>query len=154
MAKAHQYATTVRWTGNRGEGTCDYRAYDRDHEISAPGKTTILGSSDPNFRGDAARWNPEELLVASLSACHKLWYLHLCATSGVVVQRYTDTAEGTMQEQSDGSGAFTSVVLHPAVEVSEQSDRALAQELHHKAHEMCFLARSVNFPVTCEPTIL
>jgi len=153
MAKEHRYATTVRWTGNRGEGTRNYRAYDRDHEISAPEKATIFGSSDPSFRGDASKWNPEQLFLASLSACHKLWYLHLCAASGVVVNEYTDSAEGTMLEQADGSGAFTRVVLRPRVEVSPQSDHALAQALHHKAHEMCFLARSVNFPVDCVPLL-
>jgi len=154
MPKQHQYRTTLRWTGNRGEGTKNYRSYDRSHEISAPGKLPILGSSDPNFRGDASRWNPEQLLVASLSACHKLWYLHLCSTSGIVVQNYTDEAEGTMNENKDGSGEFARVVLHPLVEVSAKSDRALAESLHHKAHDMCFIARSVNFPVECRPTIV
>ncbi|MBC5816471.1 MAG: OsmC family protein [Candidatus Eremiobacteraeota bacterium] len=154
MAKEHQYQTTLRWTGNRGEGTTNYRSYDRAHEISAPGKPPILGSSDPGFRGDASRWNPEQLLVASLSACHKLWYLHLCSTNGIVVQNYTDEAEGAMNENKDGSGEFTRVVLHPVVEVSPESDRALAEALHHKAHDMCFIARSVNFSVECKPTIV
>ncbi len=153
MAKEHQYSTALRWTGNRGEGTKDYRSYGREHEISAAGKPTILGSSDPGFRGDASRWNPEQLLVASVSACHKLWYLHLCSTHGIVVQNYTDEAEGTMNENKDGSGEFTRVVLRPVVQVSSESDRALAKALHHKAHDMCFIARSVNFPVECDPTI-
>src|SRR4051812_7684048 len=108
--KKHEYATTLRWTGNRGTGTSDYKAYSRDHEIIAPKKaTTIQCSSDPHFRGDASRYNPEDLLIASLSACHLLSYLHLCAVNNVVVTAYEDDAIGTMAENSDGSGEFKEV---------------------------------------------
>src|ERR1700689_5863346 len=114
MAKKHHYSVTVKWTGNTGTGTSSYRSYERQHEISAgTEKPPIPGSSDPNFRGEAARWNPEELLVASLSACHKLWYLHLCSDAGIVVMSYVDQAEGGMEETADGSGRFVRVVLHP-----------------------------------------
>jgi organic hydroperoxide reductase OsmC/OhrA len=150
--REHKYFATVRWTGNRGEGTADYRAYARDHVVEAEGKPPIAGSSDPHFRGDAARWNPEELLVASLSACHQLWYLHLCAEAGIVVSAYEDRAEGVMVEQADGGGAFVRVTLHPHVTI-QRGDAQLARELHQRAHALCFIARSVNFPVACEPEI-
>jgi organic hydroperoxide reductase OsmC/OhrA len=102
--KHHTYSIRVDWTGNQGTGTSAYRAYSRAHEISAPGKTAIAGSSDPVFRGDAARWNPAELLIAALSACHQLWYLHLCADAGIVVVAYSDDASGVEIDQSDGAG--------------------------------------------------
>jgi len=152
--KLHHYAVTVTWTGNTGAGTGSYRGYERAHAISAAGKPTIAGSSDPAFRGHSTRWNPEELLLASLAACHKLWYLGLCAQAGVVVTAYEDAAEGSMVEQADGAGQFTGVVLHPRVTISAASDEVRALELHREAHAMCFIARSVNFPVRHEPTIL
>ena len=153
--KEHRYVVAVEWTGNSGAGTAGYRAYARRHEITAPGtaKPAIPGSSDPAFRGDRARWNPEELLVASLAACHKLWYLHLCAEAGVVVTGYVDRAEGTMVEEADGGGRFTRVVLRPAVTVAPGSDVDRARALHDRAHALCFIARSVRFPVEHEPDV-
>lgn len=151
--RAHHYATTVTWTGNRGEGTRSYRGYGRDHVIEAAGKPPIEGSSDPAFRGDAACWNPEETLVASLSACHMLWYLHVAATAGIVVTAYTDAAEGTMAEDADGGGHFTAVTLRPRVTIAAGGDPAHAAALHEEAHAKCFIARSVNFPVGCAPEI-
>jgi organic hydroperoxide reductase OsmC/OhrA len=150
---AHRYQTSLRWTGNRGTGTSGYRAYGRDHEITAPGKPVLPGSSDPAFRGDRVRYNPEDLLVASLSACHMLQYLHLCAAAGIVVTAYEDEAEGTMEETPDGGGHFTEVVLRPLVRVAAGSDPAAADALHERAHHLCFIASSVNFPVRCEPRV-
>ena len=150
--KKHQYRVDIVWTGHHGVGTRDYRAYGREHEIRAEGKPTILGSSDPGFRGDAARWNPEELLVASLSACHKLWFLHLCAVGGVVVKAYEDRAEGVMLETDDGGGHFTSVTLRPHARLAAGCDPTHAAALHHAAHNKCFVANSVNFAVTVAPT--
>ena len=152
--RLHRYAVRVVWTGDAGSGTSSPRAYSRAHEIEAAGKPAIPGSSDPAFRGDPARWNPEELLLASLSACHKLWYLGLCAAAGVVVVAYEDAAEGVMAEQPDGAGQFVRALLRPRVTIAAGSDAALALALHHEAHEMCFIARSVNFPVTAEPTVV
>ena len=153
MARVHLYRVTVEWTGNNGTGTSAYKAYERSHTISAAGKPSIPGSSDPQFRGDPARWNPEELLVASVSACHKLWYLHLCATSGVVVAAYVDHAEGELEESPDGSGHFRRVVLRPQVIISASSDPAKARALHAEAHAKCFIANSMNFPVEHDPQI-
>jgi organic hydroperoxide reductase OsmC/OhrA len=154
MRREHRYEVEVVWTGNLGSGTSAYTAYGRDHELRVPGKSMIAGSSDPSFRGNVGRWNPEELFVASVSACHKLWYLHLCADAGVVVTSYLDQAEGIMIEEDGGEGQFASVVLRPKVIVSPESDTDLAQRLHKAAHEMCFIARSVAFPITHEAVVV
>ncbi len=152
--KQHTYATRTEWTGNLGQGTADYRAYSRQHVISAPGKPELPGSSDPAFRGDAARWNPEDLLVASLSSCHMLWYLHLCTQAQIVVLAYHDDAVGTMVEDAGGGGRFSGAVLRPVATLAAGADAARAAALHEEAHRMCFIANSVNFPVAIEPTVL
>jgi organic hydroperoxide reductase OsmC/OhrA len=154
MAKEHHYSTQLNWTGNRGDGTTDYRAYDRDHVLSAGGKPEIPGSSDPAFRGNPERYNPEELLVGSLSSCHMLWYLHLCAVNGVVVVDYHDYAEGTMIETADGGGHFSVVTLRPVVTVTEASMIEKAMALHHEANKLCYIANSCNFPVKHAPEVL
>jgi len=151
--KEHFYPVNVRWTGNLGRGTSNYNDYKRDHEISVPLKSPILASSDPAFKGDKTRHNPEELLVASLSSCHMLWYLHLCSEAGIIVTAYEDDAEGTMVESEDRGGHFTHVMLRPAVKVVAGADITLALQIHEKAHHLCFIANSVNFPVRCEPSI-
>ena len=152
MTKLHRYETTVTWTGNTGTGTSGYRNYERAHEVAVDGKPPIPGSSDPAFRGDAARWNPEELLVAALSQCHMLWFLHLCATNGVAVTEYRDHAAGMMAETADGGGQFQQVVLRPQVRFAAPEHADRARPLHEQAHKLCFIASSVNFPVHCEPT--
>lgn len=152
--REHRYKVTIVWTGNEGEGTATYRGYSRAHQILAEGKPTIEGSSDPSFRGDATRWNPEDLLVASLSACHKLWYLGLCSQMGVNVLSYEDEAEGVMVEVAGGAGQFEKVTLRPHIVVAAGADVQKAHDLHKKAHEMCFIARSVNFPVEHEAEII
>ena len=153
-AKEHRYAVHLAWTGNLGEGTRRYGGYGRDHVISAAGKAAIAGSSDPAFRGDASRWNPEELLVASISTCHQLWYLHLCASAGLVVEGYEDDAVGVMVEDADGGGRFAKVTLRPKIVLAAGGDVANAAALHHDAHDKCFVANSVNFPVVVEPSFL
>lgn len=147
MSNQHKYFLTVKWTGNKGSGTVNYNSYDRSHIISSEGKTDIPGSSDPAFHGDHTMYSPEDLLVASLSACHMLWYLHLCAEAGVIVVDYYDNATGTMQETSKGGGHFTEVTLFPTVTVAEQSMADKANELHQKANELCFIANSCKFPI-------
>ncbi|WP_263377331.1 OsmC family protein [Granulicella paludicola] len=151
--KHHQYNTSIEWTGNRGKGTSGYRLYERSYDLGSGGKPMLQGSADATFRGDASKWNPEDMLLAALSSCHMLSYLHCCADAGISVISYTDAAGGTMELASDGSGHFTQVVLHPQVTITRASSIALAQELHHKAHELCFIANSVNFPVRCEATV-
>jgi organic hydroperoxide reductase OsmC/OhrA len=150
----HTYEVTVTWTGNTGTGTSAYRAYERAHEIAIPGKPIIAGSSDPAFRGDKARYNPEELLVGSLSTCHMLWYLHLCSDAGIAVRAYQDVAEGVMIESLDGGGRFKEVVLQPEITVPPGTDLDRARRLHADAHAKCFIANSVNFPVRCEAVFL
>ena len=147
--RTHTYRVDVEWTGNDGEGAKRYAGYRRDHLIRAEGNPDIPGSSDPNFRGDASRWNPEELLVASLSACHKLWVLHLASVAGVVITNYIDRAEGVMEEDGAGSGRFTRVTLRPEITLSA-GDPSKLDAIHHEAHEKCFIANSVNFPVVVE----
>ena len=149
----HHYDVAVRWTGNRGTGTSGYRDYDRTHVVESEGPPPLPGSSDPSFRGEADRWNPEQLLVAALSQCHMLWYLHLCATAGVVVTAYADDARGTMTEERDGGGRFTEVLLRPRVEVADPAMAGAATALHAEAHARCFVARSVNFDVRHEPAV-
>jgi organic hydroperoxide reductase OsmC/OhrA len=149
----HEYELEVTWTGDAGEGTSNRGSYRRDHVIAAPGKPALLGSSDPAFSGDASRYNPEELLVAALSACHLLWYLHACAAARVVVVGYRDRPVGTMREEPGGSGYFTEVVLRPQVELVDARSIERARELHDVAHRSCFIARSVSFPVRHEPEI-
>jgi organic hydroperoxide reductase OsmC/OhrA len=151
MPRSHKYETHSVWNGDRGQGTADYRAYARTYDTTSPGRPAIAGSSDPAFRGDEDRWNPELLLVAALSQCHMLSYLHKCAANGVVVTAYEDTAEGVMVETPDGGGHFEDVVLRPVVTVAEPEMVERAQALHHDASALCFIASSVNFPVRHEP---
>jgi organic hydroperoxide reductase OsmC/OhrA len=149
----HGYELTVTWTGNTGSGTGSYRGYSRAHTIGAAGLPEILGSADRTFHGDAARWNPEQLLLAALSQCHLLSYLHVCVTEGVVVEEYVDHARGSMRSEPDGSGRFTEAVLRPHVVVSDASMLERAVLAHHRANELCFIANSVNFPVRHEPAV-
>ena len=151
MNLEHHYAVSLEWHGNRGPGTSGYRDYGRQHVLSADGKPPISGSSDRAFHGDADRWNPEELLLSALSQCHLLSYLHVAASSGIVVTAYTDQAIGTMEQTTDGGGRFTSVTLRPLVTVSNAEMADAAQQLHSEAGGKCFIAASVNFPVHHEP---
>ncbi|MEP7163741.1 MAG: OsmC family protein [Ferruginibacter sp.] len=153
MSKEHTYKAHIKWTGNRGEGTSHYKSYDRSHQVKVAGKQVIESSSDPAFMGDASKYNPEELLVASLSSCHMLWFLHLCADNGIVVIDYNDEAMGTMVETLSG-GHFTEVVLHPVVTITDKSKMEKANELHHEANKKCFIANSCNFPVMHKPTCM
>ncbi len=154
MIGEHRYALRATWTGDRGTGTSGYRDYDRSVTLSVDGKPDIAASSDKPFRGDPARWNPEDLLLGALSECHLLSYLHACVQAGVVVLAYTDDASGTMVEDGRGGGAFTEVVLRPTVTIAAESTREAATAAHAQARDWCFIANSVNFPVRHEPTIL
>jgi organic hydroperoxide reductase OsmC/OhrA len=151
MNKQHHYALSVTWTGNKGEGTANYRSYERSHLVAVDNKAIIKGSSDPAFRGDATMHNPEELFVASIATCHMLWYLHLCADAGIVVTDYIDKATGTMTETANGGGRFTEVILHPTVTITHETMLEKATALHHKANELCYIANSCNFPILHEP---
>lgn len=151
MKGQHAYSVSIQWTGNKGTGTSHYKGYERSHTISVADKPTIPGSSDPAFQGDKTKYNPEELLVAALSSCHMLWYLHLCSEAGITVTSYTDNATGMMQETPDGGGRFTEVTLHPVVTVTEYAMAPRAEALHKNANELCFISRSVNFTVAHKP---
>ena len=151
MSKSHHYKLSVQWTGNTGKGTSDYRSYERSHRISAENKPPIEASSDPAFRGDASKYNPEELLLASLSGCHMLWFLHLCSDHGIVVMDYKDEPVGTMIETESG-GKFKEAILEPLVTITDRALVEKANALHAEANRLCFIANSVNFPVKHEPT--
>ena len=153
MLGEHHYAVRATWTGDRGTGTSGYRDYDRAVTLEIDGKPTLAASADRPFRGDPAKWNPEDMLVAALSQCHLLSYLHACVTAGVVVVGYSDEASGVMVEDGRGGAAFREVVLRPHVVVAEKGMVDAATAAHAQAHEWCFIARSVNFPVRHEPTI-
>jgi organic hydroperoxide reductase OsmC/OhrA len=152
--RTHTYRITNRWTGNLGTGTANYRAYSRNFELEGAGKhLPVPCSSDPHFRGDAARYNTEELLVGCLAGCHMLWVLHLCADAGIIVTEYQDAASGEMVEHEDGAGEFVSVILRPQMTIANAARVEEAKGLHHRAHELCFIARSMNFPVTVEAVV-
>ena len=152
--KEHQYHAKVEWTGNEGKGTLNPKSYNRNHNISCPGKyNPIKGSSDAAFSGDGKRYNPEDLLVSSISACHMLWYLHLCAIHKIVVTEYTDNAVGLMEETANGSGSFKEVTLYPTINITDPGLIEKATQLHTEAHKMCFIANSCNFKIYHKPTI-
>ena len=147
MRQQHHYVSKLSWTGNRGSGTATYRGYDRSHTIIIEGKPAILCSSDAAFRGDPARHTPEDLLLASLSSCHMLWYLHLCAEAGIIVNGYEDEAKATMVVEEDGGGQFAEAHLYPRVWIYNTEKEGEAIALHKRANELCFIARSCNFPI-------
>ncbi|MFZ1814812.1 MAG: OsmC family protein [Rhizobiaceae bacterium] len=153
MTKQHAYGATITWTGNRGTGTSAYRAYDRTWNLESPGKPVMGCSNDPLLGGDPSRYNPEDMLISALSACHMLWYLHLCAVDGIVVHAYSDTPQGIGETAPDGAGRFVSATLRPKIVISAGCDITLANEIHMRIHQYCFIARSVNFPVHVEPQI-
>ena len=153
MAKQHNYTIDLVWTGNVGVGTENYTSYERSHTLRADHKPDLLGSSDPMFRGDKSKWNPEELLLASLSSCHMLWYLHFCSDNKIIVLSYEDAPSALMVIDSKGSGKFSSAELRPSVFITSPEKMDLAASLHIQAHEYCFIANSMNFPVTITPTI-
>lgn len=152
--KQHAYTVQLEWTGNLGFGTNGYKTFSRDHLVSAVGKASISGSSGPAFRGDAKRYNPEELLISALASSHMLWYLHLCVGEQIIVTNYTDEGTGVLVETGDGSGHLAEIVLRPKVTIESGCDILMAQSLHEKARELCYIANSVNFPVRCIPSVV
>lgn len=152
MSAIHLYNVQLNWTGNIGQGTQNYSAYERSYVVSVQNKPGIPGSADLQFRGDRTRYNPEELLVASLSSCHMLWFLHICSAEGIIVTAYEDDAKAVMEEDASGGGRFIEVVLRPKVGTTAATyDAEKINALHATAHEKCFIANSVNFPVSHEP---
>ncbi len=151
MNTQHHYSLTITWTGNKGTGTNTYKGYSRSHVITSENKPELLCSSDAAFNGDKTKYTPEDLLVASLSSCHMLWYLHLCSQAGVVVTEYIDNSKGTMIVTEDGGGYFAEVTLYPEITLAEKSMQEKANELHHKANKLCFIANSYNFPIHHKP---
>lgn len=149
---SHEYVAEIMWTGNRGQGTKTYKGYDRTWTVATPGKPLIACSNDPLLGGDPALHNPEDLLLASLAACHMLWYLHLAGAAGVQVTAYSDRPVGFGQSAPDGSGEFVRAVLHPSIRIAGGASIETADAIHGKIHQVCFIARSVRFPVVVEAT--
>lgn len=148
----HDYAARIIWTGNPGEGTATYAGYRRQYLISIDGKPELVGSADASFRGDPQWHNPEDLLVASVSACHMLFFLSLCARSGVRVTAYEDEARGNIVMHPAGGGKFEQIMLQPVVTVASEDMIAQARLLHDTAHELCFIANSCSVPIRIDPT--
>lgn len=151
MSKEHSYTIAMEWTGNTGQGTKDYRSYERSFEVTYEQKPALLGSSDPSFRGDPKKWNPEELLLSSLASCHMLWYLHLCSEQKIIVTKYHDKPAAIMMIDSSGKGYFKEASLHPLITISDAARIADAERLHEEAHRKCFIANSINFPLSIHP---
>lgn len=147
MAKTHDFSNRIVWTGNRGTGTSAYKAYDRTWDMALPGKDILHCSNDPMLGGDPSKYNPEDMLIAALSSCHMLWYLHLCSVAGVTVTSYQDNPVGIGESEPDGTGRFVEAILKPVIHITLDSDREKARQLHDEIHKHCFIARSVNFPV-------
>ena len=154
MAKKHDFISQVEWTGNRGTGTSAYKDYDRTWDLIVPGKEVVNCSNDPMLGGDPTKYNPEDLLISALSSCHMLWYLHLCSVADIVVTAYKDTPCGIGESEPDGKGRFVEAVLRPVIHITHESDAQRAEEIHEEIHKYCFIARSVNFPVRHEITII
>ena len=150
MSKTHDFTTEIVWTGDRGQGTKQYRGYDRTWRITTPGKVAIECSNDPILGGDPSKPNPETLLLSSLAACHMLWYLHLASNAGIIVRAYEDAPVGVGETGPRGEGRFVRAVLRPQISVDRGTDLAQADAIHHEIHRFCFIARSVNFPVSYE----
>lgn len=150
---AHRYSAALTWTGNHGQGTAQYDTYGRGYTVRVDGKAELHGSADPAFRGDASLYNPEDLLLIAISSCHMLSYLALCARQRISVLAYSDRAEAVMELSPDGGGRFTSATLHPRVVVHEAADIERALALHARAHAVCFIANSCNFPIVHQATV-
>lgn len=148
MVKRHAYRTSLKWQAGSGEGTKSYKSYTREHVIGGGNRQPLVATSAFH---SSTHYNPEELLIAALSSCHMLWYLHLCSENGITVVEYTDEAEGSAIDPAVG-GKIERVILKPSVRITA-GDRKKAEELHHEAHRLCTIANSVNFPVDCEPKI-
>lgn len=152
MQQIHNYKLTATWHGNKGTGTSGLKDYDRSHTVTIQGKPELHLTTDNPAVGDKSKWNPEDLLVTAISSCHMLSYLYVCALEGVVITAYTDNATGIMVEHEGGGGRFKEITLNPICEVADENMMEQAIALHHKAHQICYIANSVNFEVKCNPT--
>lgn len=149
--KDHHYNATITWTGNKGKGTADLKSYERDHTIVVDGKPAIPGTSEVSVKANKVRYNPEELLLSAVSACHMLWYLFLCADNGIVVTAYVDKSSGTMENTADGGGRFTGITLQPVITIAGKMNVEKLADLHHRANKLCYIANSCNFPIHHKP---
>jgi organic hydroperoxide reductase OsmC/OhrA len=150
MAAEHVYTAELIW---HGDHTRTYEAYTRGHSVQINGKPDLVVTADPAFRGDPTLHNPEDLLLASISSCHMLTYLALCARARIDVRSYRDQVSGTLRLTPDGGGHFIEVLLRPQVVVAHEDMLPRARHFHGEVHKYCFIARSVNFPIRCEAVV-
>jgi len=153
--KVNNYKIRVEWTVNKGNGTLNDKSYSRNHNISSEEKHNLIhDSSDPSFSGERTKYNPEELFISSISACHMLWYLHLCSINKIVVTEYIDNAKGFMEETENSNGKFTEVILNPTVKITDPSSINKANKLHTDANGISFIAKSCNFKIKHKPNTI
>ena len=145
---AHAYPLTLTWTGN----TLD-SPYPRNATVTTEGKHPLAVSSAPEYAGDAARWNPEDLLGSALATCHMLTFLALCAKAKVEVLGYEDHAESVL-DTVDKVTRITQVRLRPVIRVPQGTSQAKVVELFEKAHKYCFVANSVTCEAVMEPRVV
>ncbi len=145
-----EHVITLEWA--RDTEDFAYQTYTRNHTLTFEGGSSIPASAAPQYLGDAAKVNPEEAFVAALSSCHMLTFLAIAAKKRFVMDRYVDKAVGIMEKNADGKMAVTKVALHPEITFAgdNQPDAATLDEMHHFAHDQCFIANSVTTEVTVE----
>ncbi|MBL0286511.1 MAG: OsmC family protein [Bacteroidetes bacterium] len=151
MSNKINYKLIMAWLGNEGTGTSGYKHYKRDFVVVGEGKPPISGSSDVHFLGDIEKYNPEEMLLMSVSSCHMLWFLHLCAVSDVVVSEYSDEPTGVLEIFADGGGKFSEITLRPIISIIGQPSIEQLNSLQEKANKLCFIANSLNIKINHEP---
>ena len=127
-----------------------YKEYSRFYLVRSEGKADFMATAAPEYFGSKYHYNPEDMLVVALSACHMLTYLAFAANSKIEVLSYEDDASGTLAEEGKVV-KFKEVILRPKIKITAASDKNKAAELHDKAHHGCFIANSVNFAVKVEP---
>ena len=140
----HKYQLKLNWTGG---SEIDAIQNDRMYEVLIDRKPTIYGSADKPFFGDPEKYNPEDLLLAALSACHMMSFMYVCRKLGIKVYHYEDHATGLLKINQDGTGQFEFAELKPKVKADHMPDGMIFKELNSRAAKLCFIKRSINFTV-------
>ena len=147
----HLFKVALNWIKKEPQTDSSTRIYTKSHHISIEGKPDLEVSAAKAFKGDPNLYNPEDLLLSSLTSCHMMSYLYCCMQYKIEVISYQDHSEATLQVNPDGSGKIVKVDLFPEIIISNSSQIELALSLHKKANELCFIANSCNFPVYHHP---
>lgn len=147
MHKKFHFKVQTQWQKGQLENA-------KSHVAAIASKVDLQISAAHQFKGDATKHNPEDLLLSALSSCHMMSYFYVCQQHGIDLVDYHDNATGILELRSDLSGGFSRVELNPIVTIATGTDKSLAMDLHKKAHELCFIANSVNFEVVITAVIL